>query len=67
MLCSGQDLRVKVSNPPFCLTSYFQAAGKGPNLEKKVLDMVQTTFAKTFYNGGAASLEITRQVFYRYY
>lgn len=48
MLCSGQDRRVKVSNTPFYLTSYFQAAGKGPNLEKEVLDMVQTTFPKTF-------------------
>lgn len=44
MLCSGQDLRVKVSKSPFCVTFYFQAAVKGCNLEQGVLDMVQITF-----------------------
>lgn len=48
MLRLGQDQRVKVSNPPLCLTFYFQAVWKGPNLEKEVLNMGQTTSAKTF-------------------
>lgn len=44
MLCSGQDLRVKVTKSPFCLPFYFQASVKVCNLEQGVWGMVQTTF-----------------------